>query len=151
MSIFRTKVRGIGKLPLVSLFIRISRHIVIDWWALGLGHNLSINRVPMGVALGCEGLGRPDEVSFGRAGIGGGVTFCREKFAYRSRLGELGPRRLSRTRRTFVKSFTNLAGRTEHLFPPQCKKREGISPLHCNIVQLYHKLHRFQELQHLLF
>ena len=53
----------------------------------------------MGVALGCEGLGCPDEVSFGRAGIGGGVTFCPEKIAYRSRLGELGPRRLSRARR----------------------------------------------------
>ena len=124
LPIFRTKVREVGKLPLVSLFVRISRHIVIDQCTLGLGHNLSVNQVLMGVALGCEGLGRPDEMSFGRTGIGGGVTFCRKKFAYRTRLGELGPRRLSRTRHPFVKSFTNLAGQSEHLFPPHIK-REG--------------------------
>lgn len=124
LSIFRMKVREMGKLPLVSLFVRISRHIVLDQCTFGLDRILSANQVPMGVALGCEGLGRPDKVSFGRAGIERGVTFCPEKFAYRVRLGELGPRRLSRTRRRsyFVHNSQGQPG--EHLFYfPQKKKR----------------------------
>ena len=124
MPIFRTKVRGMGKLSLLSLFVRTSRHIVIDQYSFGVGHNLSLNQVPMGVALGCEDLGRPDEVSFGRAGIGGGVTFCREKIAYRIGLGELGPRRLSRTRHIPANSPGR---RTSVRF--SAKERESFRPL----------------------
>lgn len=80
---------------------------------------------PYGDRAGVRGARSPGEVHFGKARIEGETTFCPEKFAYRFRGRELGPRQPSRTRLTFVKFFTNLAGQTEHLFPPYRKRGRG--------------------------
>jgi hypothetical protein len=122
LPIFRMKVREMEKLP-------YHFPAVIDYHTFGTDYILSVSQAPMGVALGCQGLGRPEEVSFGRAGIGGGATFCREKIAYRVRLGELGPRQSSRTRRRSHFVHKLLISSSQLVQTNSRIKREGASAL----------------------